>query len=235
VVGLGPGGAETLTPEAQEALSAADVIIGYVTYIKLVEPYLEGKTVLSSGMKKETDRARKAVELAQEGKHCVVISSGDPGVYGMAGPILEIAPEGLDVVVIPGVTAATAAAALLGAPLMHDFAVVSLSDLLTPWELILQRLEAAAGADFVIVLYNPRSHGRENHLEVALQVVSGHREATTPVGIVKNCCRSGEEFAITTLSGLNIEDVDMVTTVVIGNSQTKVINGRMVTPRGYLL
>ncbi|MDW7684104.1 MAG: precorrin-3B C(17)-methyltransferase [Bacillota bacterium] len=224
-----------LTPEAKEVLLTADVIIGYSTYIKLIEPYLAGKTVLSSGMKKETDRARKAVEAALDGKHAAVISSGDPGVYGMAGPILEIAPAGLDVVVIPGVTAATASAAVLGAPLMHDFAVVSLSDLLTPWETILRRLEAAASADYVIVLYNPRSRGREGHLDTARNIILEHRDAATPVGIVKNCCRKGEQFKITTLRELDVQDVDMVTTVVIGNSQTKVINGRMVTPRGYLL
>lgn len=235
MVGLGPGGEETLTPQARQALQQADVVIGYSTYLKLAEPYLAGKTVLSSGMKKETERARLAVETALTGKHVAVISSGDPGVYGMAGPILEIAPADLEVCVVPGVTAATASAAALGAPLMHDFAVISLSDLLTPWETILRRLDAAAAADFVIVLYNPRSHGRGNHLDVARSRVLRQRAAATPVGLVKKCGRSGEEHIITTLEELNIEDADMTTTVVIGNSQTKIHHGRMVTPRGYVL
>lgn len=235
MVGLGPGGEGTLTPQALLVIQQADVVIGYSTYIKLAEPYLAGKAVVASGMKKETDRARLAVETALTGKHVAVISSGDPGVYGMAGPILEIAPSDLDVYVIPGVTAATASAAALGAPLMHDFAVISLSDLLTPWETILDRLDAAAAADFVIVLYNPRSHGRDTHLDVARSRVLACRDVATPVGLVKNCGRPGEEQIITTLGELNIEDADMTTTVVIGNSQTKVINGRMVTPRGYVL
>ena len=235
MVGLGPGGEKTLTPEAREALSQADMVIGYATYIKLAKPYLKDQTVLSSGMKKETDRARVAVEEAMSGKRVAVISSGDPGVYGMASPILEIAPADLEVQVIPGVTAATATAAALGAPLTHDFAVISLSDLLTPWDTILRRLDAAAAADFVIVLYNPRSHGREQHLDVARQVVLKHRAADTPVGLVKDCGRAGEKQQITTLQTMDVEDVDMTTTVIIGNAQTKVLHGRMVTPRGYAL
>ncbi|MCW3491481.1 precorrin-3B C(17)-methyltransferase [Dethiobacter alkaliphilus] len=235
MVGLGPGGEETLTPQARDAISGADVVIGYSTYIKLAKPYLTNQTVLSSGMKKETDRARVAVEEALAGKRVAVISSGDPGVYGMASPILEIAPPELEVDVIPGVTAATATAAVLGAPLTHDFAVISLSDLLTPWETILRRLEAAAAADFVIVLYNPRSHGRDQHLEVARNVVLKHRAKETPLGLVKDCCRAGEAKQVTTLGDMNIEDVDMTTTVIIGNSQTKVLNGRMITPRGYVI
>ena len=235
MVGLGPGGERTLTPEAREALNQADMVIGYSTYIKLAQPYLKDQTVISSGMKKETDRAQLAVDEALKGKRVAVISSGDPGVYGMASPILEIAPAGLDVQVIPGVTAATATAAALGAPLTHDFAVISLSDLLTPWDTILRRLDAAASADFVIVLYNPRSHGREQHLDVARNVVQKHRAAETPVGLVKDCGRVGETQQITTLGTMAVEDVDMTTTVIIGNSQTKVLHGRMVTPRGYML
>jgi precorrin-3B C17-methyltransferase len=235
VVGIGPGGEETLTPQAREALLQADVIVGYTTYIKLIKPLIAGKTIVASGMKKETDRARAAVEEAQNGKHVAVVSSGDPGVYGMAGPVLEVAPAELNVKVIPGVTAATAAAAALGAPLIHDFAVISLSDLMTSWETIIRRLDAAASADFVIVLYNPRSKGREGHLKEALGIISKYRNIDTPVGIVKNCGRSGETKQVTTLAELNPQDVDMTTTVIIGNHQTKTVHGRMVTPRGYAL
>jgi len=235
VVGLGPGGEETLTPQAREALVKAEVVVGYTTYLKLIEPLIAGKMIIASGMKKETDRAHAAVAEALTGKNVAVVSSGDPGVYGMAGPVLEVAPAGLAVSVIPGVTAATAAAALLGAPLTHDFAVISLSDLLTPWETIVRRLAAAADADFVLVLYNPRSKGRAEHLQKALEIILRHRDISTPVGIVKDCGRAKEKQIITTLSLLAPEDVDMTSTVVIGNSQTKVVNGRMVTPRGYRL
>jgi len=235
VVGLGPGGEETLTPQAREALLQAEVVVGYTTYLKLIEQLIAGKMIIASGMKKETERARSAVAEALTGKHVAVVSSGDPGVYGMAGPVLEVAPAGLRVSVIPGVTAATAAAALLGAPLTHDFAVVSLSDLLTPWETIARRLAATADADFVLVLYNPRSKGRAEHLLKALEIILQYRDISTPVGIVKDCGRTMEKQLITTLARLVPEDVDMTTTVVIGNSQTKVVHGRMITPRGYRL
>jgi len=235
VVGLGPGGQETLTPQAKEALLQAEVVVGYTTYLKLIESLIAGKVILASGMKKEIDRARAAVVEALTGKHVAVVSGGDPGVYGMAGPVLEVAPAGLAVDVIPGVTAATAAAALLGAPLTHDFAVISLSDLLTSWEVIERRLAAAAEADFVLVLYNPRSKGRAEHLQNALEIIKKYRDNSTPVGIVKDYGRADEKQIITTLALLLPEDVDMTTTVVIGNSQTKLLHGRMVTPRGYRL
>ena len=235
MVGLGPGGQETLTPQAKEALLQAEVVVGYTTYLKLIESLIAGKVILASGMKKEIDRARPAVVEALTGKHVAVVSGGDPGVYGMAGPVLEVAPAGLAVDVIPGVTAATAAAALLGAPLTHDFAVISLSDLLTSWEVIERRLAAAAEADFVLVLYNPRSKGRAEHLQNALEIIKKYRDNSTPVGIVKDYGRADEKQIITTLALLLPEDVDMTTTVVIGNSQTKLLHGRMVTPRGYRL
>lgn len=235
MVGLGPGGQETLTPQAKEALLQAEVVVGYTTYLKLIEPLIAGKVIMASGMKKEIDRARAAVAEALTGKHVAVVSGGDPGVYGMAGPVLEVAPAGLAVDVIPGVTAATAAAALLGAPLTHDFAVISLSDLLTSWEVIERRLAAAAEADFVLVLYNPRSKGRAEHLQNALEIIKKYRDNSTPVGIVKDYGRADEKQIITTLALLLPEDVDMTTTVVIGNSQTKLLHGRMVTPRGYRL
>ncbi len=232
-MGLGPGGAAGITAEARQALAAAEVVVGYTTYIILASPFLAGKEVISSGMKRETERAEKAVELALSGRRVAVVSGGDPGVYGMAGPVLEAAPPGLPVSVIPGVTAANAAAALLGAPLMHDYAVISLSDLLTPWETIAARLKAAADADFVIVLYNPRSRGREGHLEQARRIILSARAGSTPVGLVRNCGRAGQAVSISTLNEFAATDADMFTTVIVGNSQTSLQNGKMVTPRGY--
>lgn len=235
MVGLGPGDESLLTPKARLALQEADVAVGYLGYIRLIRGLLKEKTVLASGMKKEVDRAKLAVAEALKGKNVAVVSSGDPGVYGMAGLVLELAPETLTVDVIPGVTAATSAAAALGAPLVHDFAVISLSDLLTPWAVICKRLEAAAAADFVLVLYNPRSHGREGHLRVARELMLKYRAGSTPVGFVKNIGRSGQTTVVTTLAELDVEQVDMTTTVIVGNSQTKIRQGRMVTPRGYAL
>lgn len=235
MVGLGPGGTEFLTPRAQAALAEAQVIIGYKTYINLIKELVADKEVHSSGMRKEIDRAREAVHLAQEGLTVAVVSSGDPGVYGMAGIILELSQGQVAVEVIPGVTAATAAAAVLGAPLMHDFAVISLSDLLTPWETIARRLKAAAQADFIIVLYNPKSRGRSTQIARARDIIKAYRQAQTPVGIVRNALRPGQEKVYTTLGDMLTEDIDMFATVVIGNSQTRLEHGYMVTPRGYPL
>jgi len=232
VVGIGPGTNRQLTPQALTALHEAEVVLGYTTYLRLAAPFIAGKEIVASGMKQEWTRAEMAVRLAEEGKRVAVVSSGDPGVYGMAGPILELAPKDLEVDVVPGVTAASAAAAVLGAPLMHDFAVISLSDLLTPWETISRRLAAAAEADFIIVLYNPRSKGRAEHLETARQIILSRRTSTV-TGWVKNCGRAGEVSKLTTLAELDTSEVDMFTTVVIGNSSTFVQNGRMITPRGY--
>lgn len=233
MVGLGPGDENCLTPEARQVILQADTIVGYKTYINLIADLVKDKVVVSNGMKAEVDRAQKAVELAASGRMVAVVSSGDPGIYGMAGLILELAGGKLPVTVVPGITAASAAAASLGAPLMHDFAVISLSDLLTPWDTIVKRLEAAAAADFVIVLYNPRSRGRQRHLEYAQQLVLKHRSPGTPVGIVKKARRGEEKRIITTLAEMLGHDVDMLTTVIIGNSQTRVESGYMITPRGY--
>ncbi len=230
---MGPGGAEYITPRAQAALEEAEVVIGYKTYLGFIKENLADKQVIGSGMRKEIDRARQAVEIARQGQVVAVVSSGDPGIYGMAGIILELAPKDLQVEVIPGVTAATSAAAVLGAPLMHDFAVISLSDLLTPWDTIARRIEAAAHADFIIVLYNPRSRGRETQIIQARNLILTHRRPETPVGIVRNAKRSGEQKVITTLQGMLEEEIDMFSTVVIGNSQTRVLHNLMVTPRGY--
>ncbi len=233
MVGLGPGDRDLLAPAALEAIRIADVVVGYKTYLDLIEDLLKDKEVVSSGMRREIDRSKTAIELAQQGKIVAVVSSGDPGVYGMAGIVLEMAKDIVEVEVVPGVTAATAAAAALGAPLMHDFAVISLSDLLTPWVKIMTRLEAAGLGDFVVVLYNPKSKGRQTHIETAREILLWHKDPETPVGIVRCAKRGKEEVVITTLKDMLKEEIDMLTTVIIGNSQTKIENGKMVTPRGY--
>jgi precorrin-3B C17-methyltransferase len=226
-----------MTPKARVAIETADAIVGYKTYIDLIRDLIKPEVEVVSGtMGREVDRAKAAVEKALEGKAVAVISSGDPGVYGMAGIVLEAAAfEKADVPIeiVPGVTAATAAASKLGAPLVTDFAVISLSDLLTPWELIEKRLHAAGQADFVVVLYNPQSLGRKKPLSKAHQILMQYRKPETPVGIVKQAGRAGEEALITTLKELPAEEVDMATTIVVGNSTTRLVDGRMVTPRGY--
>jgi precorrin-3B C17-methyltransferase len=226
-----------MTLEAKEAVELADVIVGYKTYVKLVESILKPEAEIFSGvMGKEVERAKVAVTKALEDKYVAVISSGDPGVYGMAGVVLEVADlenAKIPIEIIPGVTAATSAAARLGAPLVSDFAVISLSDLLTPWSLIEKRLHAAAGANFVIVLYNPQSEGRKEPLLKAYEILLKYLKPETPVGIVKQAGRAGEEATVTTLEELLACEVDMATTVIVGNSTTRVVGKRMVTPRGY--
>jgi len=246
-----------MTPRARAAIESSDTVVGYTTYIKLIRPLIAGQQVVSTGMKAEADRCKDAVRLASEGRRVALVSSGDAGVYGMAGLVLEIIKEGnpphppltkggkggfagpesgeipFDFEVVPGIPAVCSSAASLGAPLMHDFAVVSLSDLLTPWELILKRLDAAAGADFVIALYNPRSKGRPDNLDEARRVISRHRPGDTPVGIVKDSRREGEKVIITTLTALPVDEVDMTTMVIIGNSQSYRFMDYIVTPRGY--
>jgi precorrin-3B C17-methyltransferase len=226
-----------MTLKARREIENADVVVGYKTYVKLVESIIKPDAEVFSGiMGKEVERAKAAVTKALENKRVVVISSGDPGVYGMAGLVLEVADlenASIPVEVVPGVTAATAAAAKLGAPLVSDFAVISLSDLLTPWSLIEKRLHAAAEANFVIVLYNPQSEGRKEPLEKAYKILLQYRTPETPVGVVKKAGRQGEETTITTLKELLRCDVDMATTIIVGNSTTRVVGKRMVTPRGY--
>lgn len=235
VVGIGPGGEQHLTPAARAALEAAETVVGYSTYLQLVEPFLAGKQVIDSGMRQEVDRCRKAIDLANSGQTVALVSGGDAGVYGMAGLVLElVGPDGPDVEIVPAVSAVQAAAAALGAPLMHDFAVISLSDLLTPWPLIRRRLDAAGTADFVVALYNPRSKGRPDHLDAARRILLRHRSPDTPVGIVRNITRAGETVIVDTLAGFDSVDVDMFSLIIIGNSQTVVdAAGRMITPRGY--
>ncbi|GAM09621.1 cobyric acid synthase [Geobacter sp. OR-1] len=237
VVGTGPGGVDHMTLEAQRAIESCGVIVGYKTYLDLIAPMLAGKELVSSGMRQEVARCRDAIARAADGVDVALISGGDAGIYGMAGVVLELAeqsPDPPEVIVIPGVSAVQAAAALLGAPLMHDFAVISLSDLLTPWELIRKRLAAAAAADFVIALYNPKSAGRTTQLAEAREIVMAERGGATPVGIVRNAFRKNQEKTVTTLLELPDHAVDMFSLVMIGNSATRVDSaGRMVTPRGY--
>lgn len=247
VVGIGPGDPEQITPQAMAALAEAEVIAGYGTYVKLVQPLFPDKEYLQTGMTGEVKRCQLALAESAAGRTVAMISSGDAGVYGMAGLVMQLAAEQqaqVEVVPVPGITAASSGAALLGAPLMHDFAVVSLSDRLTPWEKIAQRLQAAAAADFCLVLYNPRSHGRPELLHRARQIVMQHKPGgadkigQTPVGVVKNIGRAGEQAIITTLSELDENQVDMFSTVFIGNSQTYIQSTpsgpRIITPRGYL-
>jgi len=237
VVGIGPGALEYMTPKAKHEIERADVVVGYATYVKLIQSVIKADaTVVSGSMGREVERARTAVMHAVENKRVVVVSSGDAGVYGMAGVVLEaVALENAEVSIeiVPGVTAATVAAAKLGAPLVGDFAVISLSDLLTPWSVIAKRLEAAAEADFVIVLYNPQSPGRTEPLTNAHRILLKYRSPETPVGVVRLAGRDGEKAVVTTLKEMVDAEIDMVTTVVVGNSTTRVVNGRMVTPRGY--
>lgn len=252
-----------MVPEALDALLSAEVVLGYKTYLGLIEELLEGKEVLSSGMRKEVDRCGLAIDRALEGHRVVLVSSGDAGIYGMAGLVFDICrerslrvsspphrtpstepadlqdekgevPPDLFVEVIPGVAAFNAAASILGAPLMHDFAVVSLSDHLTPWELIEKRLQAAASADFVMAIYNPRSKTRPDLLEKAQKVILREKAPETPVAIIRKAMRGGQWKCITTLAEIPFEEVDMQSILIVGNSKTYVWNGWMVTPRGYL-
>lgn len=239
VVSLGPGDCAYLAPHARAALEEAEVIVGYSTYMDLLDPEtLHGKEIISTGMKKEIARCRAAISKTLEGKATAIVCSGDAGIYGMAGLILEmIEQDGLmervDVEIIPGIPALCAAASLLGAPLMHDFAVVSLSDLLTPWEIIRSRVEAGAAADYVMVLYNPKSKKRDWQIGEVREAILQHRSPDTPAGIVRNAMRDNQEVRLTTLGELADSPIDMLTIVIIGNSRTKIMGGKMVTPRGY--
>lgn len=240
VAGTGPGGREHITPRARSAIRSSGVVVGYRPYIDLLQGLAAGKHVVATGMTQEMERCTKAIDLAAEGKTVSLISGGDPGIYAMAGLVLELlrkedgpSRQRISVEIIPGISALNACAARLGAPLMHDFASISLSDRLTPWQKIEDRLNRAAQADFVIVLYNPRSRGREAHVRKAQQIIMRHRTGSTPVGIVKAATRQNEDVIITDLEKMPFDQIDMQTTVIIGNSQTFVWNNRMITPRGY--
>ena len=247
IVGIGPGRTDLMTVAAQQAILESDYVIGNTTYLDQIEPLLPGKKVITSSMGEEITRARHALELASAGNTVSIISGGDAGVYGMAGIVLEIAEkecasaEGADagagarIQVIPGVTAANAAASILGSPITSDFASISLSDLLTPWEAIEKRISGAAASDFVIVLYNPKSRNRNTNFARCIEIVRRHRSGSVPVGLVKNAYRDGERAVVTTLErALDYDDfVDMHTTVIIGNSESRIWGERIITPRGY--
>ena len=239
VIGIGPGSLMDMTPRARKAIEDAQVVAGYHTYIKLVESLLDGKEVIGTGMMQEIDRCRMAVDKAAAGQETVVVSSGDAGVYGMAGLVLELVlqrPEGERPEfggTIAGISAVNAAASVLGAPLMHDFAVISLSNLLTPWELIKKRVDMAGQGDFVIALYNPKSKKRVQNIEEVRDILLKYRDPKTPVGIVTAATRPDEKKVLSTLDDFTKEDINMFSLVVIGNSQTYVKEGYMITPRGY--
>jgi precorrin-3B C17-methyltransferase len=242
IVGIGPGHPDLMTVAAQQAILESEYVIGNTTYLDQIEPLLPGKKVITSSMGEEIARARHALELASGGDTVSIISGGDAGVYGMAGIVLEIAEKegaGADadtrIQVIPGVTAANAAASILGSPITGDFASISLSDLLTPWEDIEKRIAGAAASDFVIVLYNPKSRNRNTNFGRCIEIVKRHRSGSVPVGLVKNAYRDGERAVVTTLERvLDYDDfVDMHTTAIIGNSESRIWGERIITPRGY--
>jgi cobalt-precorrin 5A hydrolase/precorrin-3B C17-methyltransferase len=235
LVSLGPGEDALIPPLAREALAASELVVGLGQYVDRVRHLLRpGTRVLTLPLGNEVERAELALSEARTGGSVALVSSGDVGVYAMASPVLELAGDDVDVVVVPGVTAAQAAASLLGSPLGHDHCSVSLSDLLTPWEVIRDRVRAAAEGDFVVSLYNPRSKGRDWQLGKAKEILLEHRPPDTPVGVVKDAYRPTQHVTLTDLASLRPEDVDMLTIVVVGSSQTRVASGRMVTPRGYL-
>ena len=237
VAGLGPGAIDLMAPRARTALEQAEIVVGYRTYLDLVRDCLNpASEVISSSMMQEIDRCRKALELAEEGKRVVLVCGGDPGIYAMAGLVFELAKaidSQVPIDIIPGIAALNSCAAILGAPLMHDFAAISLSDLMTPWEMIERRLEAVAPADFVVVIYNPKSKKRTDQIVRAREIMLVHRSADTPVGIVSGATREHETVRLTTLGTMLDEAIGMQTTVIIGNSQTFVWRERMITPRGY--
>ncbi len=236
VVGIGPGDEKEITPRALECLEKSDAIIGYATYVNFIpKKFRERKEIISSSMRAERERCEEALRRALAGQIVALVSGGDPGIYGMAGLMLEVAGNLVPVEIVPGITAACAASAELGAPLSNDFAVISLSDYLTPWETIEKRLIAAAKGDFVICLYNPRSRSRPDALRLACEILLREKSPDTPAGWVRNAGREGGASRVTTLARLRDEKLDMSCTAIVGNSATRVLDGRLVTPRGYSL
>ena len=241
LVGLGPGDSALLAPGASTILQAVDVVVGFRGYMEQISSLVEGNEIVSMELGQELERAARAVELAAQGHSVAVVSSGDAGVYGMAGPVFRVLTDGdwdgtnPEVVTIPGISALQSAASLLGSPLMQDFCAISLSDLLTPWDTIQRRLEAAAAGDFVVALYNPRSRRRDWQLLEARQILLRSRPDRTPVGLVREAYREGQRITLTDLAGLGeqADEVDMFTTVIVGNSNSYVLNEKMITPRGY--
>ena len=237
VVGTGPGAEDLITPRAQQAIEQAEVIAGYTTYLELIRHCISPEQeVLSSAMMQEIDRCRRALELADSGRKVALVCGGDPGIYAMAGLVYELVRDTgstSKIEIIPGIAALNACAAVLGAPLMHDFAAISLSDLMTPWELIEKRLQAAAMADFVTVIYNPKSKKRTEQIIRAQEIMLEQRDPKTPVGIVSGATREHESVCLTTLEKMLDQEIGMQTTVIIGNSATFVLGDKMITPRGY--
>lgn len=235
VVGIGPGGYEQMTVKAVKVLEECDIIVGYTVYVDLVAEHFAGKEMLTTPMRQEEKRCRMAFDEVMKGRNTAMICSGDAGVYGMSGLIYEISRDypGIEIEIVSGVTAALSGGAVLGAPLMHDFAVISLSDLMTPWEKIEKRLRMAAMADFVICIYNPSSRKRADYLKKACLCMMEYKKEDTVCGIVKNIGREGECMKILSLKELSETDVDMFTTVFVGNEETRIIGDKMVTPRGY--
>jgi precorrin-3B C17-methyltransferase len=240
VVGIGPGAEAHATPAALRAIADAELVVGYTTYIKLVRHLLDGKEIIKTGMTEEIDRARAAVLRAKEGGKVALISSGDAGIYGMAGLVFQVLQDigwkrddSPELRIVPGMTALSSCASLVGAPLVHDFCAISLSDLLTPWPVITRRIEAAAAADFVIGLYNPASGRRTRQIVEAQEIIRRHREGSTPVALVKSAYRKLEHAVLSDLDHFLEYEIGMLTTVLVGSSQTFVYEGYMVTPRGY--
>ena len=236
VVGIGPGNMEDISIRAYNTLKNVDIIAGYITYVDLVKDEFSEKEFYVSGMKKEIDRCEKVLELAKEGKKVALISSGDAGIYGMAGIMIEVAlGSGIEVEIIPGITSSVAGASLVGAPLMHDQAIISLSDLLTDWEVITKRIDRASDGDFVISLYNPKSKGRTEQIVEAREIMLKYKATTTPVVLLRHVGREDENYTLTTLEDMLNHEIDMFTVVIVGNSKTYVKDGKMITPRGYHL
>jgi len=244
IVGTGPGRADHMSERAHRVLAACDIVVGYKTYLELIEDVIKDKKILTTGMTKEVDRVQAAIDAALDGHVCALVSGGDAGIYAMAGLVLEMLAlkkiacntgekGSLYVEVVPGIPALAAGAALLGAPLTHDFATVSLSDLLTPWHIIEKRLDAAAAADFVINIYNPKSKKRDWQLNRAMEIMLKYRSGTTPVGIVTGAMRDNQKVALCALQDLDKADVGMQSIVIVGNSSTFIYNDLMITPRGY--
>ncbi|NOY74248.1 MAG: precorrin-3B C(17)-methyltransferase [Kiritimatiellaeota bacterium] len=238
VVGIGPGTSRHLTPAAAEAIASSDVVVGYVSYVEMVSDLIIGKEIVSTGMTGEVERCRAAARFAAEGRRVALISSGDAGIYGMAGLLFELLENddsAIEIEVVSGVTAASSAAAVLGAPLMNDFATLSLSDLMTPAEIIRDRVSAVSAADLVCALYNPASRRRRTLLPFALERFAENRGPDLVCGMVKNASRVSQEVWMGRISDFPVERADMSTVVIIGNSHTEIIDGRMVTKRGYKL
>ncbi len=234
IIGIGPGSKDMMTLKAIRCIEQSDTVVGYRLYLDLIEDMLENKTVVSREMMQEIDRARESINLARNGHIVSLVSSGDPGIYGLAGLVMALdESEGVDIEVVPGVTALSSSAAVLGSPIMNDFVAISLSDMLSPWELIEKRIELSAQGDFVICVYNPKGSRFQENLKRFRDIVLRYRNGSTPIGIVKKAFRDGQQYVITDIDHLLDHNVDMVTTVIVGNSKTFVKNGKLVTPRGY--